>query len=58
MAAFPLACPQKHQIRNNNNKNNEKNVLTIQRIFGQHFATFYPIVQVTSSLTQYILRRR
>jgi hypothetical protein len=26
MAAFPLACPQKHKIRNNNNKNNEKNV--------------------------------
>ena len=26
MAAFPLAFPQKHKIRNNNNKNNEQNV--------------------------------
>lgn len=26
MTAFPLACPQKHKIRNNKNKNDEKNV--------------------------------
>lgn len=31
MTAFPLACPQKHKIRNNNNKNDEKMFVHEQR---------------------------